>query len=98
MFAKPVRQCRRRKPLGWKRRKAMAESTAGPMERSQIAAAFGGRCGYCRERSAQHWDHRVPIAKGGKDEPANLVPACAKCNYKKGQAVWPMPEGHPYAA
>jgi hypothetical protein len=29
-------------------------------------------------------DHKVPRARGGPDVPANLVPACIRCNSAKG--------------
>ena len=28
-------------------------------------------------------DHIVPVAKGGTDDPENLVAACRKCNFSK---------------
>lgn len=41
------------------------------------------RCRYCG-RPATSIDHVVPVSKGGKDEPDNLVPACRSCNSSKG--------------
>ena len=41
------------------------------------------KCVYCGAPAA-HMDHLVPKAQGGTDDPANLVPACAKCNLTKG--------------
>ena len=29
-------------------------------------------------------DHVIPVAKGGTDDPSNLVPACGPCNRAKG--------------
>jgi 5-methylcytosine-specific restriction protein A len=34
-------------------------------------------------------DHRIPLARGGLDNPNNWVPACRKCNQERGHA---MPE------
>lgn len=34
-------------------------------------------------------DHRIPLARGGLDNPNNWVPACWKCNNERGHA---MPE------
>jgi 5-methylcytosine-specific restriction endonuclease McrA len=34
-------------------------------------------------------DHRIPLARGGLDNPNNWVPACLKCNQERGHA---MPE------
>jgi 5-methylcytosine-specific restriction endonuclease McrA len=40
-------------------------------------------CAYC-DAFATHLDHVQPIAKGGADVEANIVPACAPCNLSKG--------------
>jgi len=29
-------------------------------------------------------DHVIPLSKGGKHLPSNVVPACASCNSSKG--------------
>ena len=39
-------------------------------------------CAYC-EAPATTLDHVIPVVRGGKSHPGNLVPACAKCNIKK---------------
>lgn len=41
-------------------------------------------CAYCRKACAVTIDHVVPIARGGKDEPSNVVPCCRFCNTSKG--------------
>jgi 5-methylcytosine-specific restriction endonuclease McrA len=38
------------------------------------------RCHYCGQ-AANTVDHVIPKAKGGTDDPSNLVAACARCNY-----------------
>ncbi|MFF1597710.1 HNH endonuclease [Streptomyces mirabilis] len=40
-------------------------------------------CAYCNG-VATHLDHVVPLARGGEDVEANIVPACAPCNLSKG--------------
>jgi hypothetical protein len=40
-------------------------------------------CVYCQERPAEHWDHFVPLSKGGRHSVHNLFPACAECNLRK---------------
>lgn len=45
---------------------------------------FGHVCAYCRERPYQVLEHFVPIDKGGGTSRDNCVPACYKCNIKKG--------------
>jgi 5-methylcytosine-specific restriction endonuclease McrA len=47
----------------------------------------GGLCGYCGEPvpiSKFYVDHIVPIAKGGDNNPKNLVTSCNSCNISKG--------------
>ena len=43
---------------------------------------FDGRCAYC-EATATTWDHIVPVARAGKTEAGNIVPACSSCNSSK---------------
>jgi 5-methylcytosine-specific restriction protein A len=46
-----------------------------------------GVCHYCEQRFSPEkltLDHRVPLARGGKSQPGNLVPACLPCNQSKG--------------
>jgi 5-methylcytosine-specific restriction endonuclease McrA len=40
-------------------------------------------CAYCKSRLADTIDHVVPIARGGRDAPDNVVPACKSCNSSK---------------
>lgn len=55
----------------------------------QIVKRFRWRCIYCGKKpKALTMDHFVPISKGGKHEPGNVVPACFSCNSKK-QAILP---------
>jgi hypothetical protein len=51
-------------------------------------------CGVAMNRVPGHTqqmtcDHRIPLARGGLDNPNNFVPACLKCNQERGHA---MPE------
>ena len=67
------------------RQNARRRGAAGRATAAQIQARvdlYGGRCAYC-ERSYEHIDHVIPLAKGGSNWPSNLVPACAKCNHRK---------------
>jgi hypothetical protein len=51
--------------------------------------AFDWSCAYCGSRGEVGQDHVVPIAKGGQDLMANILPACLPCNRTKGQASLP---------
>jgi 5-methylcytosine-specific restriction endonuclease McrA len=46
------------------------------------------RCGICGASAADgvclEVDHKVPVAKGGGNQPANLWTLCSKCNHGKG--------------
>lgn len=42
------------------------------------------RCAYCGADGATHADHRVPIARGGRNEISNILPSCRRCNRRKG--------------
>ena len=45
-----------------------------------------GVCAYCNqhfEPARLTMDHVVPVARGGKSQKGNVVPACKSCNNKK---------------
>jgi hypothetical protein len=48
------------------------------------ALAAGHPCRYCGD-PAEAMDHVWPQGRGGDDHPNNLVPACKRCNSRKGQ-------------
>jgi 5-methylcytosine-specific restriction protein A len=46
-----------------------------------------GICYYCKNKFLPKeltMDHIVPLARGGKTTPGNIVPACRTCNKNKG--------------
>ncbi len=45
---------------------------------------YGGKCVYCGSCESIEIEHRIPVSRGGTNLPANLVPACQKCNRSKG--------------
>ncbi|GAB4060099.1 hypothetical protein GCM10028775_74260 [Catellatospora paridis] len=56
--------------------------SAGEWER--IKRRHDGRCAYChRKTSRPQMDHVVPLARGGRHAPSNVLPACAPCNLLK---------------
>ena len=47
-------------------------------------ALFGYRCAWCGKAVARpHRDHVIPLAKGGTNWAANIVPSCGACNISK---------------
>jgi hypothetical protein len=71
-----------------RRWKALNRGALGWSTAKQDQARFdfyGGLCAYCGRDLAHgfHWDHVIPLIRGGTNWPANLRPACPKCNASK---------------
>jgi 5-methylcytosine-specific restriction endonuclease McrA len=49
-----------------------------------LVAEHNGRCAYRGCEGPLTMDHRLPLARGGKHEIANILPACRPCNSEKG--------------
>jgi 5-methylcytosine-specific restriction endonuclease McrA len=59
-----------------------------PMHAKELVLElFDGQCAYCDAR-ATSWDHVIPVSKGGKTVPGNMVPACLSCNSAKHDLPW----------
>lgn len=68
------------------RQRAQRTAAPGYASPEQIAARiayYGGRCAYCQTGVYEQLDHVIPIARGGSNWPANLRPACRRCNQSK---------------
>lgn len=54
-------------------------------EKRKIRNLLEDTCAYCRVKldGAGHFDHKMPIAKMGKNEASNMTLACEKCNLEK---------------
>ena len=50
----------------------------------ELKKLYNSPCLYCGSTKHIQMDHVVPIIKGGRHSIGNIVPACAKCNQKKG--------------
>ena len=46
-----------------------------------------GKCVKCRSGDAIHYDHIIPVSKGGSNSVNNIQILCAKCNMKKGATI-----------
>ena len=54
---------------------------------NRILNRYRGCCAYCGHSlrwATLHWDHVLPLAKGGRHCKANLLPTCSDCNQSKG--------------
>ncbi len=63
-----------------------------PEQWASICAANAGPdgetlCVYCKKSGAITIDHVIPICRGGRDEPGNVVPACKRCNSSKNDRL-----------
>lgn len=84
--ANPERARATRKAYAHRRRaRLLASKSPGvsPAEWRALVNHFGGCCAYCGNTGCEI-DHIVPISKGGRDELANVLPACRRCNAGKG--------------
>ncbi len=51
-----------------------------------ICEVFEHRCAYCQKSCKLTMDHFNPIARGGRHDPSNILPACGPCNSSKNDA------------
>lgn len=73
-------------------RRGREQGAAGHATTEQILARwayYGGRCWMCGAVAVET-DHVKPLSRGGSAWPANLRPACRRCNGTK-HASWPYP-------
>ena len=54
-------------------------------ERCEKFARLGNVCYFCGLPKKLTVDHDVPLARGGTDDIANILPACRSCNSKKNK-------------
>jgi 5-methylcytosine-specific restriction endonuclease McrA len=50
----------------------------------RLVRRYNGKCAYCNVRDHEHFDHVIPLSRGGRHSIGNLLPACATCNLAKG--------------
>jgi 5-methylcytosine-specific restriction endonuclease McrA len=68
-----------------KKRRAAAGPWPSAQELRQLVLAQESRCAYCLVELDRgfHFDHKLPIARGGTNSISNLQATCAKCNQTK---------------
>jgi 5-methylcytosine-specific restriction endonuclease McrA len=72
-----------------KRSKSYDPNWISKVERRRIYKRDNNRCVYCDSTFMLQLDHVKPRARGGTDDPRNLVTACRTCNLAKGAKVIP---------
>ena len=76
---------------GMRRNARKRNVTVEPVDYQDIWRKSGGKCGICGDLimvyDQVHFDHIVPLAKGGAHAMANIQVAHAMCNIKKGARV-----------
>jgi len=71
------------------KRRARQHNASGCHSSTQWLARVGyheWKCYYCKAElndATLTKDHRIPLVRGGTNWPANLVPACMRCNVRK---------------
>lgn len=81
-FAGELRRERRRRE-----RLRRAGGRCAREAKRQRWALYGNLCWVCHA-PATHSDHVIAVARGGSNWPANIRPACRRCNCSKGAADW----------
>lgn len=82
-----------------RRNAARARARGAPAVRyteQQVWERGGGRCYLCGcPLDPAHWqiEHVIPVARGGPDVLANVMPAHRACNQAKGARVTTLPDG-----
>jgi 5-methylcytosine-specific restriction endonuclease McrA len=75
----------RAKDHRYRARRRDAEGHFTAVEWMSLLNQFGGVCGYCAAPGRLQADHRVPLCRGGTNYIENIIPACARCNQRKGR-------------
>jgi 5-methylcytosine-specific restriction endonuclease McrA len=67
-----------------KRRRAAGGQSFTAAEWLALLAHHGGACAYCGSKTLIEIDHRIPLTRGGSNLIDNILPACRRCNRRKG--------------
>lgn len=80
-----------RRVQGWAKRYAREKGTrTGPIDFDAVLSRAEGLCGICSKplgAEPMHFDHIVPLSRGGAHVESNLQAAHAFCNRRKGNRV-----------
>jgi 5-methylcytosine-specific restriction endonuclease McrA len=64
-------------------RELAAEGDYTTSEWMELLRRYDYRCAYCGATGLLEPDHRMPLARGGTNFIANILPACSRCNRRK---------------
>jgi len=83
--AEQVREQDRLKSSCRRARKRNAEGTYDAADVAVMLRNQKGRCWWCRKpmKGKHTIDHRIALARGGSNDPGNLVLSCPRCNRRK---------------
>lgn len=77
-------------------RRARISGNGGSHSPDDVAAQLqsqNNRCWWCNKKLDKKFevDHRIPVSRGGPNDPSNLVVSCWPCNRSKGKRMpWEM--------
>ncbi len=72
------------------RRRARERDAGGAFTAKEwlaLVSQHAGRCAYCGATGPLHADHRTPLSRGGRNDIANILPACPRCNLRKSTST-----------
>jgi 5-methylcytosine-specific restriction endonuclease McrA len=67
-----------------RRRARQAEGDLSLQDWREILEAHEHRCAYCGTDGMMTIEHMTPLSRGGSHTRGNVVPACLRCNLRKG--------------
>jgi len=87
-LANPERASLNSRRAANKRRARKRDQSAGPIDYAAVLAEHGMICHICTEDipslDVLHFDHVIPLSKGGPHIAENIRPSHALCNLRKG--------------
>lgn len=74
------------------RRRARKRNAEGSFTKEDVQLMLRqqkNKCWYCQKKlnGKYHIDHRIPLSRGGSNNPSNLVLTCPKCNLSKNDRL-----------
>jgi hypothetical protein len=66
-------------PVGERHRRIISQDV-----KIAVSARDGGRCRKCGSSDKLHFDHVIPVSRGGANSVANIQLLCGACNRAKG--------------